>query len=685
MRGLRTAILALGALVAMALVGGAAPSLGDDPGETDERLQIHGLHVDSAEGRWQSVRRFHVAWDPPSAETRPLIRGLGYRIDDAQGNVVVPPVHIDEDFSPSFVAIAVPPVPGVYTAWVWLEGEVAPGPPEPATLRFDDVAPASVQPLPSPGWIKAGTDASVGIEHPAAPWPLAGIRGYAVALDHGAGRPCELPDRCSAAETDLDGGAEDDGVSLGPLAEGVHLIRVLAVSGSGMSSTAVGTAALKVDGTAPNVAFEPTAEGWSDGPVRVGALATDELSGMDPGGSGAITALAVDGGPKQVSPGGAAAVTVHGEGIHLVTASARDAAGNATWEHDAGAPAAAVVRIDEAPPRVAFAAAQDPAEPERLEALVTDSLSGPAARGWIEVRPAGGKRPYAPLPTRASAGRLVAIWSSDDFAPGDYDFRAVAFDAAGNRASTGSREGGAPMRLPSPLKARTQVHLGFGGRRSSAQRCRRDRGRIRCRRQPTAPLDRRPALARFRYGRSMPLTGRVSTPAAAPPAGLSVAVTEEFEPGTGLEPRTTTVQTAADGGFSARLEPGPNRRVRVEFGGNRLLSRSCSRQLRLEVRPAVRLYASVRTARVGGPPVVFSGSVSPVPISPVELQFRVAHGRWSEFRGVEADATGHFRYPYAFSDNDSRGVSFQFRAVVPRRPGWPYAPGASLPVMVTGR
>jgi hypothetical protein len=52
---------------------------------------------------------------------------------------------------------------------------------------------------------------------------------------------------------------------------------------------------------------------------------------------------------------------------------------------------------------------------------------------------------------------------------------------------------------------------------------------------------------------------------------------------------------------------------------------------------------------------------------------------------VESDRRGRFRYAYRFSDDDSRGVRFQFRAYVKGREGWPYEPGASRPVMVTGR
>ncbi len=51
---------------------------------------------------------------------------------------------------------------------------------------------------------------------------------------------------------------------------------------------------------------------------------------------------------------------------------------------------------------------------------------------------------------------------------------------------------------------------------------------------------------------------------------------------------------------------------------------------------------------------------------------------------MQTDARGRYRYRYAFSDDDSRGVHFQFRAYISGG-GWPYEPAASKSVSVTGR
>ena len=100
------------------------------------------------------------------------------------------------------------------------------------------------------------------------------------------------------------------------------------------------------------------------------------------------------------------------------------------------------------------------------------------------------------------------------------------------------------------------------------------------------------------------------------------------------------------------------------------------------------MRASTPVARVGGPPVVFRGRVAgtiPPKGKHVQLQFRLPGLPWSEFRTVRTDSRGRFRYAYRFSDDDSRGVRFQFRAFAPAQDDWPYEPGGSRPVAVRGR
>jgi hypothetical protein len=655
------------------------------------QLRPINLRVFGGEDAWHPDNDFRLDWDrPPVADQGFPVVAVDYRIRSAAGIVVVPETRLPWDTT-QIENLHVPSGPGIYTADVWLVGPGGQrGPQASAALRFDDVRPGRAQPLPPPGWVAGNATAVVRIEHPAGPPPISGIRGYAVSVDRGAAStPCAGSDRCSLAETDLREGIGGDRASLGVLPEGVNVVRTVAVSGSGRRSAEFGDTVVRVDATRPAVALSGAPRGWANGPVRVTARASDALSGMAANGpSGPYTALAIDGAVPRVEPGDATAAVVSGEGSHRLAFYARDAAGNV----DAESPSVATIRIDETPPLVVFPNSQDPREPERIEATVTDPLSGPdLTRGSIAMRPAGSRQRFAPLPTAVSGGRLVARWNSDSFPAGTYEFRATGYDVAGNATGSDQRANGARFVLANPLKKQTEIAAGFGGRRLVWQRCSRKAERRRCRREEIEAFASRPAVRTVPYGRGISYAGRLASVSGSSLAGLPVEIVETFEAGADSPQRTTTVQTATDGTFATRLFPGPSRRIEVMFAGNRTLTRASAPGLRLDVLSGVRMHASSASARIGGAPVVFSGRVddlgAPIPASgrPVELQFRFQGSDWSEFRTVQTDAQGRFRYPYSFSDDDSRGVRFQFRAFAPAEDGWPYEAAASRPAFVTGR
>lgn len=617
--------------------------------------------------QWQASPIFLV--DPTQVPgTSPDAEKLQYLLLDPQGEPVRP-VLTARPWDP-VESIEVPPVPGVYQLQAWIEDaegrEVRRAS---MSLPFDDAAPAPPAPSQPGRWLLGTEAAMLEIGHPEAPLPLSGIRGYAISTDRGGGSsPCAAS-VCATSETDLDGGVEDDFLSLGTLPEGTTYVRVAAVSGAGVPSPPR-TAIFRVDGSPPRLSLQGLPAGWSAGPVELTAVATDEYSGMGAAGpAGPFTAIGVDGGAPSVAPGDEARAWVAGSGVHRVAFYARDAAGNLAGSPGAEGdpPRTAVVRIDEDQPQVTFAAAQDPAEPERIEAAVSDSLSGPSSRfGSIAVRLAGTRARFEPLPTQVVANRLVAHWDSDSYPPGKYEFLATGFDAAGNAGTGSERAHGGRMVLLNPLKTPTSLRAGFLGKGASNQ------------------------ARKVRYGRGVQYGGRLQTAGGPPPAGLEIAVTEVLAPGSRPSRRTTLTRTDADGRFAIRLAPGPPREVSAAFAGNRTLTRAASGSARLAVSAAVRLRASAAAAKVGGAPIIFRGKVAGAGAEalnglPVELLFRYPGSGWKEFRTVETDARGRFRYAYRFSDDDSRGVRFQFRAYVKGREGWPYEPGASRPVNVTGR
>lgn len=606
-----------------------------------------------AAGAWQSDTRFALdhaqvpGYSPQAAEAR-------YQLLDPQGSPTGPPLK--RPVADLLRVFDVPLVPAPYTLEAWLVDAEGKEIRRTATsLRFDDVPPPPPTPQAADRWLAEGKPAVLAVGHPEAPLPISGLRGYAVSLDRGSGEhPCAGPSPCSLAETDLAAGINDDSISFGLLAEGTTYARVVAVSGAGVPSP-VRTAVFRVDTTPPRLSLSGLPGGWINGPVRVAALAQDAVSGMAAAGpAGPLTAISVDGGAPAMAAGDTVATWVSGSGTHTIYPFARDVAGNSTdADPRAVLPETAVVRIDEDPPRIAFAAAQDPAEPERIEALVGDDLSGPGRdRGSIAVRLAGTRARFEELPTRVSAGRLLARWDSDSYPPGKYEFRATGFDAAGNAATGANRARGGRMVLVNPLKA--QVSLAAG-----------------------------PADGRF--------AGRLRRIGGGAVAQQRITVVETFAAGSEPQRRTSFRPTDADGAFSLRLGPGPSRDVVAYFAGTPTLTRSTSLGTHLAVASGVRLRASRATAAVGGRPVVFSGTVRAVGARaavrglPVELQFRYPGAGWRGFRTVEADRRGRFRYAYRFSDDDSRGIRFRFRAHVKGREGWPYEPGSSRPVTVTGR
>jgi hypothetical protein len=659
----RVSLRALLAVVALVLAA-AVPAVAS----AAEPPRIENLRVEGGEAAWHAEEVFRLDWDQvpgPPAEPRAVV----YRLYDLNGKSLGDPVRDTEEVR-TVERLRVPSVPGIYTAEVWLENsEGQAGPAAMAKLRFDNAAPPAPFPQAPQGWLAGNETAMLGVDPPASPLPISGLRGYAVSLDRGGGSsPCASPKWCSPEETDLAAGI--GAINLGTLPEGTNFARVAAVSGAGVPSP-LATAVFKVDSTYPELSLLGLPNGWSDGPVQLTAIATDRLSGMAAAGpSGPLTAIGVDGGGFTTVFGAAASTVVTGSGVHRVEYYARDAAGNvADGELGAPPPATATVRIDEEAPRVAFAAGQDPSEPERIEATVSDELSGPSPhRGSIAVRPAGTGARFEELPTIVAPGRLVAHWDSDAYPPGKYEFLATGFDLAGNPGRGSERERGGRMVLVNPLKAPLALESGFLGKGRGWQ----DEKRV-------------------RLGRGVRFGGKLQTLWGASVGGVEVAVTETFAAGASPARRTTFARTRGDGTFSVRLAPGPSRDVTASFAGNRAFTKAASDGAHLAVRAALRFRASATTARIGGAPVVFSGKVANAGAEqadhglPVELQFRYRGSGWREFRTVETDARGRFRYAYRFSDDDSRGVRFQFRAYIKGREGWPFEPGSSRPVSVTGR
>jgi hypothetical protein len=645
------------AYAAFALLGPSAAAA--------ETFQPQNLRVEGGEEAWRPDPSFELHWLDPSG-----VAAVHYRVLSPSGQPTLGETRLDWPAA-TIEHLRVPATPGVYTAEVWLEDSAGDlGPPVSAKLRFDDTTPGRVDPLPSAGWI--GRNAfpyAVRLGRAAGVEPPSGIRGYAVSIDRlPDGEPCAGARTCSEVETDLRG-AGADSLAVADLPEGTSYVHAVAVSGAGVRSAATGTTALRVDETDPVTTLSGIPDGWSNRPVRLVAHATDSASGMVAT-SGAIapfTAIRVDGGPPSAAPGDSVERTVIASGVHAVAYYARDVAGNspdggATNGRLDAAPATAVLRIDRDPPGIAFSRAQDARDPERIEAYADDALSGlDSSRGRIALRRAGSSERFIGLATESRGGALRARWNSAAYPPGSYEFRATAYDLAGNETSTSLRANGSRMVLRNPLKVPTRLVAGF---------------------ETTGALT-------VRFGAGARFSGRLIAGRRAPVANMPVQVIERFDAGAHPSERVTTATTGRDGGFAVRLAPGPSREVLATAAPTATLSGSASRPVRLAVLGDLSLRVSSHAAAVGGRPIVFSGSLAPSAIpaggKTVQLQFRLPGGRWSAFRTVTTDSRGRFRYAYRFADDDSRGVRFEFRAFAPAQAGWPYEAAGSRPVAVLGR
>jgi hypothetical protein len=610
------------------------------------------------ESEWHPQNSFELTWTNPPGSGAPLA-AIHYRIRDPLGT------PIDEaeltGVSDGIAGLTVPKIVGTYSVEIWLEDKAGEeGAAATAQLRFDDTRPAAVEPVPILGWVgRTAFPLRIRLGHPSGPPPLSGIRGYAVAIDAtSSGSPCAAGDRCSETETTLHDGVEGDELEIGMLPEGISYLHAVAVSGSGMKSATSGRIVLRTDTTDPVTQLAGLPAGWTNRAVRLTASATDTGSGMEPeGGEPApLTAIRVDGGAPSVGLGGTVAAGVVDEGVHRIAYYARDLAGNVDDGAETNgipnrAPGIALVRIDRTPPGVAFPNAEDPRDPELLRVRIADRLAGPdPSRGTIGVRRAGSGDRFKALPAEPSgAGELRARWDSDSFPAGNYEFRAVGYDAAGNAAATTHRQNGGPMVLSSPLKATTTLNASFHGHGL----------------RRTLP-----------YGRRVLIGGRLVTGRSSPLGGVSLRVVERFAPGAQPPIRTSTVMTAPDGTFSIRTDPGPSRTIEIGFDGSPTLARSTARTLELGVRSRVLLRVSTSVATVGGAPLIFRGQLLarsgeiPRGGKSIELQFRLPGLPWAEFRTVQTDG---------------RGARFQFRAFAPAQEDWPYEPGGSRPVLVQGR
>jgi hypothetical protein len=362
-------------------------------------------------------------------------------------------------------------------------------------------------------------------------------------------------------------------------------------------------------------------------------------------------------------------LTVPGPGNWVGRVWLRDAAGN----HDRRTAQSVPLRLDNNPPVLSFSA-QNPADPTRVEVVASDPTS-PLSRTEIEARRQG-HAAWWPLATTRTANGFVAYLDDENLPNGVYELRARAFDSAGNERSTDRDVAGAVVTRTVPIRINTRLVAGHV-KRVAAKRSR--GGKRRTRRVIVV----RP---RVRYGRTIPIRGRLTTPGANPIANASVEVWERtMRPGEQWR-RVALIGTNGQGRFRFKALRGPSRVLRFRYPGTPLV-RARTTEVELRVKAGTTMRAN-RDRVVNGDEVVFRGRVQgrPLPSTGKLIQLQAySRGTWLTFATPRASArTGRWSHRYRFTA--TRGtVRYRFRARLPREAGYPYDAGISRHVSVVVR
>lgn len=182
------------------------------------------------------------------------------------------------------------------------------------------------------------------------------------------------------------------------------------------------------------------------------------------------------------------------------------------------------------------------------------------------------------------------------------------------------------------------------------------------------------------FGKGAEIVGRLADDAGDPVPGATLCVKQAT---LGVEPSAApvgTLTTDADGNYSYRLPPGPNRAVIVGFRHD---SHQVAREVRFASHVQPSLTLSAKKLRNGGR-LRFGGEL-PEPAHAgrvVVLQANVKGSkRWITFRKATTGERGRFKADYHFTQT-TRKTTYRFRAIVPQQAGYPWLGGHSKPVSV---
>lgn len=640
--------------------------------------------VDGGEG-WRQTNDFKLGWTAPASAAP--ITVAHYELCDTSDDTCVEDARRGD--SVSEISGLTVPDPGDYTLRVWLEdaaGNVAADNRSvPVHLRFDNVPPGQAEPRKRNGWVGAeeAKDVRQYVDmRPGEFVPRSLIAGYSISVDGSD------PDASLDTTSHL--------YDVGTLPEGVTILKARAISGSGVPSLKVGETDIHVDKTPPSASVEAPAEStWNRSPVALHFAGTDQvgLSGMDgaptdePVEKGGFITRAVDGGPAVRDRGNSSETTLADDGLHTITYSATDVAGNESPQQTVH------VKVDQTAPELVVFEAVNPADPRRLEVAASDKTSG-VAGGVIEYRRlSGGDGAWIALRTTKVGTRLISNIDDDALPHGVYQLRARVTDNAGNEATGDHRRDGSVASFDTAtLRQATNLAAGLidpGKKARCKAKPKHNRGKKkkRCKKARVVPPGSLVASLTAQFGKSATARGSLTNAAGGPLPAARVEVYAKQASAGAVFKAVAHLRTDAAGNFAYGVSPGPGRVIRFAFAGSPR-QRASHGDVTLRVPASATIRSNKKTAR-NGQRVRFTGRLRslPIPASGKVIDLQAFYrGRWRTFATPRATANGAWKYIYRFGATRGR-VDYRFRVVVRPESGYPFDLGysKSVRVRVSGR
>jgi 5-hydroxyisourate hydrolase-like protein (transthyretin family) len=181
-----------------------------------------------------------------------------------------------------------------------------------------------------------------------------------------------------------------------------------------------------------------------------------------------------------------------------------------------------------------------------------------------------------------------------------------------------------------------------------------------------------------RYGRRLPVRGRLRGGDGKPVAGASVCVASQSVVLGAQRRRVATVTTSKSGRFTYKLATGASRRLSFV---SRVPGGAVSKSLLVQVRAPVSLRRSKARLR-NGEKLLLRGRVGGGGRDGLLVELQAKRGRsWQTFATTHTGRRGRYRYAYRFTRTFGTRV-YRLRARVPQQRGYAFVAGASRQVRV---